>query len=109
MASHNAPRRVDLAGMTFGQWTVIEVDRINSNRGVIWRCRCACGAVRTVPGQRLRQGQSKSCRSCALKKSKRPVDLTGQLFGRWTVLRFAQKGDDRQRYWECRCECGALH
>ena len=37
----------------------------------------------------------------------KPTDLTGQQFGRLTVLREAPtKG--KQRYWECECECGTV-
>ena len=30
-------------------------------------------------------------------------DLTGRIFGRWTVL---GRSDDRRGHWHCRCECG---
>ena len=33
------------------------------------------------------------------------INLTGQCFGRWSVLRFSHR-INRQSYWECRCECG---
>ena len=42
------------------------------------------------------------------------VDLTGQRFGRWLVLRCLQRGHtdaDGTQYsteWECRCECGKV-
>lgn len=32
------------------------------------------------------------------------IDLTGEKFGRWTVLQFA--GWDESKQWLCRCECG---
>lgn len=32
-----------------------------------------------------------------------PIDLTGQHFGEWEVLRYLGKGK-----WECRCSCGAI-
>ncbi len=37
----------------------------------------------------------------------RLIDLTGQVFGRWTVLRFdsAKNGD---AYWICKCACGTV-
>lgn len=35
------------------------------------------------------------------------VDLTGQPFGRWTVLGFAGRRG-RRLLWRCRCECGSL-
>lgn len=35
----------------------------------------------------------------------KPLDLTGQKFGRWTVL-FLGNHRGHLRYWRCRCECG---
>lgn len=36
------------------------------------------------------------------------IDLTGQNFGKWTVLRKADKrASNGSIYWHCRCECGA--
>ena len=35
-----------------------------------------------------------------------PKDLTGQVFGRWTVLGFHSVKTGGKRYWLCRCECG---
>ena len=34
------------------------------------------------------------------------IDLTGQRFGSWTVLRLSQRIDNRSRCWLCRCDCG---
>lgn len=34
------------------------------------------------------------------------IDITGQKFGRWTALTEAPTRANRQRYWNCRCECG---
>jgi len=33
-------------------------------------------------------------------------DLSGQRFGRLTVIRFAGKDNHRNAYWECLCDCG---
>ena len=38
----------------------------------------------------------------------KPLDLTGQTFGRLTVLSKIGRGKSHHIYWECRCECGAL-
>lgn len=38
---------------------------------------------------------------------KEPMDLTGQKFGRWTVLRFDKK-DTYGTRWMCRCDCGNI-
>ena len=37
---------------------------------------------------------------------KTKIDLTGQIFGKWTVLEEIKDKVDRRRYWKCRCECG---
>ncbi len=34
------------------------------------------------------------------------TDLTGQKFGRWTVVRFHSVAKGRKLLWLCRCECG---
>lgn len=33
------------------------------------------------------------------------IDITGQTFGRWTVI---GKSGEKYRYWWCRCECGKV-
>ena len=37
---------------------------------------------------------------------KTKIDLTGQIFGKWTVLEEIKDRVDRRKYWKCRCECG---
>ena len=41
------------------------------------------------------------------RRSPRFIDLTGQKFGRWTVLAFHSIAYDHSR-WLCRCECGIV-
>lgn len=39
------------------------------------------------------------------------IDLTGQRFGRWTVLEHApnrNKQNNRHTYWSCLCDCGSI-
>ena len=37
------------------------------------------------------------------------IDLTGQHFGEWTVLRKSDKKTaNRQTYWVCQCSCGTI-
>lgn len=33
-------------------------------------------------------------------------DLTGQVFGRWTVLGFSHKNSQHHIFWKCQCSCG---
>lgn len=51
----------DLTGLTFGRLTVLE-RAANSPRGEArYLCRCECGELRTVWGQSLKRGHSRSC------------------------------------------------
>ena len=52
--------RFDLTGKTFTRWTVLSFQG-TSRKGSVWLCRCACGTEKTVTGETLRNGQSKSC------------------------------------------------
>jgi len=36
------------------------------------------------------------------------MDLTGNQYGRLTVLRFVGVSTTNAKYWECQCECGAI-
>ena len=102
-------RTVDLTGCKFGRWTVKELDaKRRDSQGPYWICECECGNISSVLGTGLKSGHSQSC-GCLQRESIRwfidRKDLTGQQFGKLTVLNFAYvKG--RQKYWNCICECG---
>lgn len=53
----------NLAGMTFGFWTVDCLSSSHPVKGRIWQCHCACGTVRDVPGGSLTRSKKPS-RSC---------------------------------------------
>lgn len=38
----------------------------------------------------------------------RLIDLTGQRFGRWTVIRKTDERQSKSVMWECRCDCGTV-
>jgi len=95
------PPLEDLTGRRFGLLTVLEY--AGKRDGMhCWRCRCDCGNEAVVGQTLLRSGKTKSC-GC----SGRPPmeDLTGQQFGRLTVLGRAQ-GEHGGSLWRCRCGCG---
>lgn len=96
----------DLRGRIFGRLTVLRPGvrlRGKKSAGAFWECRCTCGRQVTVPGAELRRGRTKSCPLC------RVIDLTGQIFGRLTVVGRAKAPRNRKSgrtFWLCQCTCG---
>lgn len=80
-----------------------------------WLCKCDCGNSCVVKGKDLRRGHTKSC-GCLQKENAvnlgraSMIDLTGQKFGRLTVLRETSKKERTGNavYWDCLCECGNI-
>lgn len=89
----------DYTGERLGKLVVIEyVGRNNDNRP-LWRCKCDCGSEITITSRNI---SKRNVTSCGCDKRE---DLTGEKFGRWTVIGKAQK-IGRYYYWHCRCDCG---
>lgn len=101
----------DLTGKRFGRLTVIEQaeDYVISSGGhyAKWKCKCDCGNIIEANSSNLKRGTTKSC-GCLRDKltSERCLqDLTGQKFGRLTVIERFQTDNRRRVYWKCLCEC----
>lgn len=91
----------DLIGKTFGDLTVI--DEIRENNRTYCICDCKCG----TKNKRISKGEIKKRINCGCKKKTCVKDLTGQKFGRLTVLNTTAKKDNNGSIiWECECECG---
>ena len=54
------PRGIDLTGKVFGRLRVICRDG-DKQRNFAWLCVCACGNKKTIAGQSLRLGKTRSC------------------------------------------------
>ena len=95
----------DLTGRIYGKLAVLYRDK-NRNGRTCWVCRCACGNLHSAAASDLKVGSVTSC-GCAAYKDRPYMDLTGQRFGRLTVVRRLEK---RTRagsvIWKCVCECG---
>ena len=90
----------DLSGQTFGKLTVVSLAG-SSNRRAMWLCKCECGNEKTVVGDSLTSGSTKSCGCINNIK-----DLSGQTFGKLTVVNFAGSSKRGHAKWLCKCECG---
>lgn len=94
-------------GNRYGALTVIARGPNTDQGRAQWVCECECGNQTIVLGKNLRSGNTKSC-GCL--KSKQPAarkDLTGQRFGRLTVLGEPKVGE-RGTIWKCLCDCGEI-
>ena len=98
----------DISGQRFGKLVAIKptAERIDSK--VVWECKCDCGNTVFVHSGNLNRGKTTSC-GCAWKEyiAKELVkDLTGQRFGRLTVIKAEEERKNGQVVWECKCDCG---
>ena len=78
-----------------------------------WKCLCDCGNIFYAYANNLKNPKySHSCgcfsnRGKSSKKGTRKIDITGQRFGRLTVLE--EDGyAGRQIRWKCKCDCGNI-
>lgn len=79
----------------------------NGKRYTRWLCACDCGKESIVLTNNLRSGAIKSC---GCKSPHKLQNLSGQVFGKLTILKMVDpyvnpKGRRLIRY-ECQCECG---
>ena len=102
----------DITNQKFHRLTALyPTDKRDSDRSVIWHCRCDCGNEIDVSGKRLRQNNTKSC-GCLNTETRAALgrankkDLTGMIFGRLTVLEDSGERYDNNILWRCQCECG---
>jgi len=96
---------IDLTGHKYGKLTVIKKsDKTKKSGRIYWDCICEEGNKVTVAGNNLRNGHTQSCGCMANRDPSIDRDLTGQTFGRWTVLSKAESRKG-QAYWNCKCSC----
>lgn len=96
--------KIDLTGQTFNNLTVIRKADTQNGQKTMWICKCACGAETTASTTDLKSGHKKSC-GCR-KKRPNAKDLTGQRFGRLTVIKRNGTNQHRRAIWRCKCDCG---
>lgn len=56
----------NMIGKQFGNWTVVSLAESKTSRTCVrYKCKCECGKIHSVDGDRLRNGKSKQCVKCA--------------------------------------------
>lgn len=92
-------------GEVYGNLQVLEFAGRNKHKQILWKCKCLlCSNEVVVVGGSLVTGHTTSC-GCYGSNIKR-LHLTGETFGRLTVLGRAGKSKDKHSLWRCRCSCG---
>lgn len=106
---------IDLTGQRFGHWTVLSLDSDVQKKNRYWKCKCDCGTFRSVAGTSLRSGISVSCgcekdKKTSVRTRQNVEDMSGQRFGKWTVIRQDLSNNHSTKYggarWICKCDCG---
>lgn len=109
------PGKKNLTGQKFGRLLVIEEagQKVfpSGQKRTLWKCKCDCGNYVVVDQANLLRGHTQSCGCIVHEQGKKlRKDLTGQGFGRLTVVEFAgmrkTPNGSRKSMWRCRCDCG---
>ncbi len=74
-----------------------------------WAAGCGCaGGLRPKQHQAPQGAALRRVKSCGCLPTRVPDDLTGQRFGRLTVLALMEaRGSNGGAVWQCQCDCGA--
>lgn len=93
-------KKIDLTGKQFGDLIVIKETKVEGKVGSFWLCKCSCGNETIIRGSDL-----KNKKHCGCKNKTTREDLTGQKFGKLTVVEYVYTKNKRA-YYRCSCECG---
>ena len=98
------PKFVDLTGQVFGRLKVVGRG-VSSSAASHWVCLCSCNNHCVVGVASLKNGQTQSCGCYRYERVSEAnlIDLTGQIFGRWTVI--GRATGHKEAHWTCRCIC----
>ena len=95
-------------GDRFGCWEILSNAGYMNGARKAWLCKCDCERIYKVLQQSLLSGLSTKCRICSNQIKARDCfkDLSGQIFGEWTVTNEYRITKERKTYWVCICNCG---
>lgn len=98
-----------LIGTKLNRWFVIDLFKNDKDGRLYANCECECGTRKPVMVKNLVRNLSKDC-GCGRKATisiNFSKDLTGQKFGRLTVLHSLEKrSKSGHKLYKCICDCG---
>lgn len=102
----------DMTGQRYGRLTVLHRDE-SKPKGhgckAYWVCQCDCGNIKSIIGDHLRDGSTKSC-GCLQKERASEAnfqDISGQQFGFLIPLYPTGEKKWKKIIWHCKCtNCG---
>lgn len=116
-------RFIDLTGTTIYSWTVLAYGGRHNGDG-LWHCRCQCGQIELLSGQRLRNGAVRQHCGCVVDPWDKSAltweqleasgivdcpshmkDIAGQVVNRLSVVGLIGRWDNKT-WWRCDCACG---
>lgn len=109
---NNCPQCKSPIGKVYGDFKVLERFDTGEKYDYVYKCECIhCGYIENKAYGVLKHTDSK-CQKCNKTYNKPkikyfPIDLTGQIIGDLTVLRYYDVHNGHSR-WECQCKCGNL-
>lgn len=98
----------DLTNKKYGKLLVLKYDHSDDKGHTFWECQCDCGNKIITRRDALIEGKTVSC-GCykgEISSINSTIDLTGQQFGKLTVLKRAGSDKHYNALWLCQCECG---
>lgn len=100
----------DLTGQVFGELTVLERAENSKAGKARWLCRCSCSRTKTVLGEQLVKGETKTCGDRKKHPCTPAKDVVGEQIGEITIIGELEPhvcpSGDKQRRVLCRCPLG---
>lgn len=98
----------EMFGKQFGRLIVLPIERKVKNKYIyLYYCKCNCGNEKWIRKNSLVGGFTQSCGCLNKERTKESnlIDLSGQRFGRLTVLSYYGLHSSSSK-WLCKCDCG---
>ena len=105
---NNMSRAIDLSGTQCGFLTVVEKSKEKYRTQTQWVCVCVCGKEKLVTTGNLNARKVISCGCQKNNGTFKSEDLSGQKFGRLSIVSKTEKRSYGSVVWICRCDCGKI-